>query len=49
MLQALLTAGGQTLTHTLTTVVMVELPDLEVDNLDIFGRTTFRGGPLEGL
>lgn len=49
MLQATVTAGGQTLTHTLTTVVMVERPDLEVGHLDISGRTTFRGGPLEGL
>ncbi|MGY5137600.1 hypothetical protein ACWGJW_35350 [Streptomyces nigrescens] len=49
MLQATVTAGGQTLTHTLTTVVMVERPDLEVGHLDIAGRTTFRGGPLEGL
>ncbi|WP_344118661.1 hypothetical protein [Streptomyces blastmyceticus] len=48
MLQATVTAGGQTLTHTLTTVVMVERPDLEIGHLDIAGRTTFRG-PLEGL
>ncbi|WP_407284971.1 hypothetical protein [Streptomyces sp. BP-8] len=39
--------SGQT--HTLTTVVMVERPDLEVGHLGIAGRTTFRGGPLEGL
>ena len=49
MLQAKVTAGGVTLTHTLTTVVMVERPDLAVGNLDIGGKTTFRGGPLEGL
>ncbi|MGG2463631.1 hypothetical protein ACO0M4_28170 [Streptomyces sp. RGM 3693] len=49
MLQATVTAGGQTLTHTLTTVVMVERPDLKIGRLDIAGRTTFRGGPLEGL
>ncbi|MFF2924284.1 hypothetical protein ACFVTP_18060 [Streptomyces celluloflavus] len=48
MLQATVTAGGQTLTHTLTTAVMVERPDLEIGHLDIAGRTTFRG-PLEGL
>ncbi|MEY9933852.1 hypothetical protein ABH926_008514 [Catenulispora sp. GP43] len=49
MLQAKVTAGGETLTHTLTTVVMVERPDLEVGDLNIGGKTTFRGGPLEGL
>ncbi|MFI8886999.1 hypothetical protein [Streptomyces sp. NPDC053813] len=48
MLQATVTANGDTLTHTLTTVVMVERPDLEVGHLDIAGRTKFQG-PLEGL
>ncbi|MFF9703582.1 hypothetical protein ACF1FE_20695 [Streptomyces griseofuscus] len=48
MLQATVTASGDTLTHTLTTVVMVERPDLEVGHLDIAGRTKFQG-PLEGL
>ncbi|MEV8328959.1 hypothetical protein [Kitasatospora sp. NPDC056731] len=48
MLQATVTTGGQTLVHTLTTVVMVERPDLEIGHLDIAGRTVFRG-LLEGL
>ncbi|MEY9933851.1 hypothetical protein ABH926_008513 [Catenulispora sp. GP43] len=43
MLQAKVTSGGQTLTHTLTTVVMVERPDLDVAALQVWGSADFRG------
>ncbi|MEY9930523.1 hypothetical protein ABH926_005170 [Catenulispora sp. GP43] len=38
MLQAKVTVSGVTLTHTLTTVVMVERPDLEIGNLSVLGQ-----------
>ncbi|MEV8328960.1 hypothetical protein [Kitasatospora sp. NPDC056731] len=43
MLQASVTTGGQTLVHTLTTVVMVERPDLDTGKLDVWGRADFHG------
>ncbi|GAA2654845.1 hypothetical protein [Streptomyces lunalinharesii] len=46
MLQAAVTAGGQTLTHTLTTVVMVERPDLEVGNLIVYGDLKAESGTV---
>ncbi|WP_049651025.1 hypothetical protein [Kitasatospora sp. MY 5-36] len=43
MLQAKVTTGGDTLIHTLTTVVMVEKPDLEVGNLNVYGEAATHG------
>ncbi|MGW9119276.1 hypothetical protein ACWGRV_22055 [Streptomyces sp. NPDC055663] len=43
MLQAKVTTGGDTLIHTLTTVVMVEKPDLEVGHLNVYGEATTHG------
>ncbi|MFF4583556.1 hypothetical protein ACFY15_35100 [Streptomyces sp. NPDC001373] len=41
MLRAEVTAGGVTLTHTLTTAVTVRIPDLVVRNLTVQGPATF--------
>ncbi|GHA08498.1 hypothetical protein GCM10010372_04810 [Streptomyces tauricus] len=41
MLRAEVTAGGSTLTHTLTTAVTVRIPDLVVRNLTVQGPATF--------
>ncbi|MEU5195718.1 hypothetical protein AB0G86_16955 [Streptomyces scabiei] len=41
MLRAEVTAGGVTLTHTLTTAVTVRVPDLVVRNLTVQGPATF--------
>ncbi|MGY0072014.1 hypothetical protein ACWZEH_35865 (plasmid) [Streptomyces sp. QTS137] len=41
MLRAEVTAGGATLTHTLTTAVTVRIPDLVVRNLTVQGPATF--------
>ncbi|WP_030024976.1 hypothetical protein, partial [Streptomyces monomycini] len=46
MLQATVTDGGQTLTHALTTVVMVEGPDLEVRNLVVTGDLKAESGTV---
>ncbi|MFJ7274243.1 hypothetical protein [Kitasatospora sp. NPDC098663] len=43
MLQAKVTTGPDTLIHTLTAVVMVDKPDLEVGHLDVYGGATTHG------
>ncbi|MFF8717482.1 hypothetical protein ACF07T_39690 [Streptomyces sp. NPDC015184] len=43
MLQAKVTTGQDTLIHTLTTVVMVDKPDLETGHLDVHGEATTHG------